>query len=307
MHQDRAGYFRCVGRYIDVRRRSSVRQSFQLGRVQETALVPLYARALESRRKRPILQDPKASEIVDSIDWNFHRFGQRWRVTGCVLRSAMFDVWVRDFLQRHPAGTVVEVGAGLNTRFERLDNGTVHWCDLELPDIVELRRKFFCDSDRRITIASSVLDPDWIETVRRRPGPYFFVAETVFVYLQEAQVKAALRQIAGCFPQLTIALDTVSRLGVAGANRDFVRRKMAARFAWACEDPTAIEEWNVGLRLLESRTVADVPDCLWPRLPLPLRANLRFFGRFFPKLMQFYRLSMFTGRQDRVRASDTPN
>ena len=279
-----------------VRRRSSVRRSIQLGRVQETALVPLYARALESRRRRPILEDPKAVEIVDSIDWDFRRFGQRRRVVGCTLRSAMFDVWVREFLGRHPEGAVVEIGAGLNTRFERLDNGRVHWYDLDLPDVVELRRRFFTNSERRMTLAASVLDPDWIETVRRSPGPYFLVAETVFVYLEEGQVKAALRQIASGFPQVTIALDTVGRRAVNGVNRDHTRRKLAARFVWACEDPIAIQHWNIGLRLVESRTVADVPDCLGPRLPLPLRANLRFFGRFFPKLMKLYQLNVFAGQ-----------
>ena len=273
-----------------------VRRSVQLGQVQETALVPLYARALESRRKRPVLEDPKAVEIVDSIDWDFGRFGQRRRVVGCALRSAMFDVWVRDFLASHPEGTVVEIGAGLNTRFERLDNGTVHWYDLELPDMVELRRRFFSDTGRRTTLAASVLDPEWIETVRRSPGPYFLVAETVFAYLEEAQVKSALARIASGFPQATIALDTLGRRAVNAGNKDFVRRKMAARFAWACEDPLAIQNWNIGLRLVESRTVADVPDCLWPRLSLLLRVNLRLLGRFFPKQMKVYQLSVFAGQ-----------
>jgi len=258
--------------------------------------VPLYARALESRKRRPILEDPKAVEIVDSIDWDFHRFGQRRRVVGCALRSAMFDVWARDFLRRHPEGTVVEIGAGLNTRFERLDNGTIHWYDLELPDAAELRRRFFSDSERRITLAASVLETGWIETVRQSPGPYFLVAETVFAYLEDAQVKSALGQIASGFPQVTIALDTLGRRAVDGGNKDFARRKMAARFAWVCEDPIAIQNWNIGLHLVESRTVADVPDCLWPRLSLSLRVNLRFLGRFFPKLMKVYQLNVFAGR-----------
>ena len=258
--------------------------------------MPLYARALESRRKRPILEDPKAVEIVDSFDWDFRRFAQRRTVVGCTLRSAMFDVWVRDFLQRHPEGSVVEIGAGLNTRFERLDNGRIHWYDLDLPDMVELRRNFFPDSERRITLAASVLDPDWIETVRRSPGPYFLVAETVFVYLEEAQVKAALGQIASGFPQVTIAFDTLGRRAVDGGNRDHARRKLAARFAWACDDPIAIQHWNIGLHLVESRTVADVPDCLWPRLSWSLRASLRLSGRFIPRLMKLYQLNLFAGR-----------
>ena len=259
-------------------------------------MVPLYARALENRKKRPILEDPAATRIVDSIDWDFRRFGQRWRVEGCVLRSAMFDFLVRNFLERHPDGTVVEIGSGLNTRFERLDNGKVHWFDLDLPDIVELRRKFFSDSERRTTLAASVLDCDWIAAVRRSPGPYFFLAETVLVYLEDAQVKTALRQIATYFPKATIALDNVAPRGLDRGNKDFVRRKMDARFVWSCADPIVIEHWNIGLRLVESRTVADVPDCLWPRLPLPLRAQLRFFRKFFPRLMKFYQISVFAAQ-----------
>src|SRR5580692_9777205 len=118
----------------------SVKRSVQLGPTQETLLIPLFARAMENRRKRPILHDPKAAEMVASIDWDFQRFNQRQRVVACALRSAMFDEWIAEFLRRHPAGTVVEIGAGLNTRFERLDNGRLHWFDLDLPDVVELRR-----------------------------------------------------------------------------------------------------------------------------------------------------------------------
>jgi O-methyltransferase involved in polyketide biosynthesis len=277
-------------------RRFTVRQSIQLGRVQETALVPLLARALESRRKRPILEDPKAVEIVDSIDWDFGRFAQRRRVVGCTLRSAFFDELVRDFLRQHPEGTVVEIGAGLNTRFERLDNGSVHWYDLDLPDIVDIRRNFFADSERRVTIAASVLDPEWIETVRRSPPPYLLVAETVFVYLEEAQVKAALGQIVSGLPQVTIALDTVGRRAVESANRDHRRRNLAARFAWVCEDPIAIQEWNVGLQLLQSRTVADIPDRLRSRLSWSLQTSLRLLGRFLPRQMKVYQISTFAGR-----------
>jgi O-methyltransferase involved in polyketide biosynthesis len=273
-----------------------MRRSVQLGRIQETALVPLYARARETRRKRPMLVDPKAIEIVDSIDWDFQRIAQPRRMAGCVLRGALFDEWVREFLRRHPDGTVVEIGAGLNTRFERLDNGRVRWFDLDLPDVVELRREYFADSDRRTQIGASVLEADWIAAVRRSPPPYLLVAETVFVYLEEAQVKAALEQIARGLPGATIALDTAARRAVEGGNRDHAKLKIAARFAWACEDPRAIQDWGVGLQLVESRTVADVPDDLWPRLPLPMRASLWLFARFFPRLMNLYRLNLFVAQ-----------
>ena len=272
------------------------RQSVRLGTVQETLLVPLYARAVESRRKHPILEDSKALGMVESIDWDFQRFNQRWRVIGCTLRSAMFDEWVKEFLRAHPEGTVVEIGSGLNTRFERLDNGRLHWFDLDLPDVVELRRRFFTDTERRTTLAGSVLDAGWMATVRQSPGPYLFVAETVFVYLKEQEVKAALTQIAENFPRVNIAFDTTSRRAVDGGNKDHARRRMAARFAWACDDPREIEGWDIGLRLVESRNMGNIPEPLMARLSLPLRTGIRVFRKLFPNLMKVYRLNLFVGQ-----------
>jgi O-methyltransferase involved in polyketide biosynthesis len=274
----------------------AARESVRLGPVPETLLVPLYARAVESRRKHPILEDPWAVGMVESIDWDFQRFNQRSRVIGCTLRSAIFDQWVKKFLLSHPEGTVVEIGSGLNTRFERLDNGRVHWYDLDLPEVVELRRKFFSDTERRTTLATSVLDAGWMATVRRSPGPYFLVAETVFVYLKEQEVKAALAQIAANVPSVNVAFDTISRRAIDGGNKDHARRKLEARFAWACEDPREIESWNIGLRLVESRTIVDVPEPLASGLSLPIRTSFRVLRELFPKLMKMYQLNLFAGQ-----------
>jgi len=273
--------------------KTASKQAIRLGEVEETMLIPLYARAVETRRKRPIIQDPKAVEMVEAIDWDFRRFGQKRRVAGCVLRCAMFDERVRDFLAQHPAGTVVEIGAGLSTRFERLDNGTVHWFDLDLPNVAALRRRFFDDSARGETLAGSIVDPGWIATVRESPGPYCFVAETVFVYLREQQVKAALAQIARSFPGARVILDTVPQRGVDHGNADHARLGFGARFAWACEDPKEIESWQIGVRLEESRHLGDVPGSLRARLPLPLRAAF-WIVDMFPKIAESYRLNVFS-------------
>jgi O-methyltransferase involved in polyketide biosynthesis len=205
----------------------------------------------------------------------------------------MFDVRVAEFLRSHPDGTVVEIGAGLSTRFERLDNGRVHWFDLDLPGAAELRRKFFTDSARRTILAGSVLDPEWIEPVLRSPDPYFLVAETVLVYLEEAQAKAALAQIARSFPGAGIVFDTLNRRAVDNGNRDFAKKNMAVRFAWACEDPREIEGWNIGLRLVEPRTQADVYGPLLSRLSVTARTALGLIRRHFPKLLRAYRLNCF--------------
>ncbi len=121
----------------------------RLGAVQQTLFVPLAARAAETQRKHPVLRDPKAAEMVRSIDYDAAKYGRGAGGFVTVLRTAILDFWVRSFLAAHPAATVVEIGTGLNTRFERVDNGQVHWFDLDLPDTIELRRNFFADTERR--------------------------------------------------------------------------------------------------------------------------------------------------------------
>jgi hypothetical protein len=84
-----------------------------------------------------VLRDPKAAEILASVDFDSEKYGRGWDGGVTVLRTAIFDCLVSDFLSEHPGGTVVELGTGLNTRFDRVDNGQVHWIDLDLPDTIE--------------------------------------------------------------------------------------------------------------------------------------------------------------------------
>ena len=200
------------------------REQVELGQVQETLFIPLVGRAEETGRRRPILRDPKAIEILESVTFDRARYNRTGGWT-TVIRTSCFDQWVRQFLAEHPHGTVVELGTGLNTRFERVDNGTVHWVDLDLPDTIALRRRFFADTDRRRMVAGSLTDDNadvdnadvdnagdgWLSVVREMPEPYFFVADGVLAYLTEAEVMRTLAGLAEHFPGALIALDSYSR------------------------------------------------------------------------------------------------
>jgi O-methyltransferase involved in polyketide biosynthesis len=245
------------------------KEQTRLGAVQETLFIPLLARARAAQRRRPLLRDPKAVEIAGSVEIDA-KYGRGAFGSVTVLRTVLMDAWVRAFLARNPAGTVVEMGTGLNTRFERVDNGQVHWIDLDLPDTIELRRKFFADTDRRRMVAASVTGEEWLPIVAQRPGPYFFAADGVLAYLTEEQVTTLLTRIAGHFPGAFLALDTFPQRTLDQQRKLAARRGIPARFAWACDDPHSLE--RLGLRVLESTGVA--------RLPRPVRRHLPARYRF---------------------------
>ena len=113
--------------------------------VAETLLITLYIRALESQRPDALIKDDKAVALVTQIGYDFSRFKQirmdEDDKVSIVLRNREFDRQVRDFLSRHSDAVVVHIGCGLDSRFERVDNGRVEWYDLDLPEVIELRQQ----------------------------------------------------------------------------------------------------------------------------------------------------------------------
>lgn len=228
------------------------KQSITLDAVPETLLIPLYGRAVETRKKRPLLSDPKAVEMVNAIDYDFGKFDGSRSLFGSVVRTAVFDSWVREFLRANPGGTVIEAGCGLNTRFERLDNGRLSWFDSDLPDAIELRRRFFTDSERRKMLAASVTDDSWVAPVKATGGPWFFAIEAVLPYLPPEDVRQALSIIGKNFPGAHIAFDTTGAYMVKQQARQDIFQGLRAPFLWTCDEPNEVEQWDVGLRRLEN-------------------------------------------------------
>ena len=255
----------------------------RLGDVQQTLFIPLAARAAETQRKHPVLRDPKAAEMLESIDYDAARYGRGAGGFVTVLRTAILDFWVRGFLAAHPAATVVELGTGLNTRFERVDNGQVHWFDLDLPDTIELRRNFFADTGRRRMIAASVLDEDWLPAVAQSQGPYFFVADGVLVYLPQDQVMATLARIAARFPGALVAFDTYPKRSFDQQHRLAASKGIAARWAWSCDDPRSLE--RTGLEVRQSATITRPPRAMRAQLPFRYRYVIPLADPFLGRVM----------------------
>jgi O-methyltransferase involved in polyketide biosynthesis len=258
----------------------------ELGKVQETLFFPLLARARETASRWPLLRDPKAVEIASTVDFQLGTYRTPMRFL-MVIRTIIFDWWVRQFLAEHPAGTVVELGTGLNTRFERTDNGSVHWIDLDLPDTIELRRRFFADTDRRRMLAASLLEDDWLREVEALPGPYFFVADGVLPYLTEDEVTGTLARLAARFPGSKLAFDSYPQMALEWEHKLAAKRDVAY-WQWSCDDPRTLERF--GLRLLESVTQTRPPAGVVAGLPARYRLLLPLAD---PILGRGSRLSLF--------------
>ena len=186
--------------------------SIKLGDVQETLLIPLYYRASESDKKSPLFVDRKATEIVPQLNYDFSGFDSAWALRNdVVMRTLIFDEQVSAFIQRHPNARIINLGCGLDARFWRLDNSQIVWYDLDMPDSIELRRRFLGESDRNQFIAKSMFDTSWMDDVAAfDERPTLIVAEALLFYFDESQVKKLFEQLAERFPGAEVLFQSVS-------------------------------------------------------------------------------------------------
>jgi O-methyltransferase involved in polyketide biosynthesis len=266
------------------------KHQIKLGTVQETLLITLWARAVEALQPDPILVDSKSIEIVSKIDYNFSQLSRaKSSQVGVCLRGQIFDNWVKDFLALHPDGIIVEIGAGLNTRFDRVDNGKVQWFDLDLPDSMALRQQFFRDTTRQHSIAASVLDSSWIAPVREaaRAKAVMFVAEGVLMYLKEAQVKQLFATLIDRFPGCLFAFDSMTSLMVKNQKRHDAIQLFNARFDWSIEDIRDLSDWHPEYRVLKTMRMSDLPSRYLQRMSLRDRVLM-----LLPPIANAYRLAL---------------
>ncbi|WP_410506823.1 class I SAM-dependent methyltransferase [[Mycobacterium] appelbergii] len=161
----------------------------------------LQVRAHEARRPDGILDDPMAVQLVDSIDFDFAKFGYTRR-QDMALRSLLFDKTTRAYLRDHPKATVVALAEGLQTSFYRLDAAGVghefRWLTVDLPPMIEVRRKLLPASDRVTMCAQSALDFSWMDLIDPADG-VFITAEGLLMYLQPEEAMGLIRACAQRF------------------------------------------------------------------------------------------------------------
>jgi O-methyltransferase involved in polyketide biosynthesis len=244
--------------------------------VSGTMLITLYARARESISRNPIIHDSKAVEMieiikkeVDGSDNPIHRKIVNGKynsklATSMALRSRRFDRYVYDFLKNSPAGTVINLGCGLDTRFDRIDNGKVIWFDIDFPEVIELRRRFMKENTRRQFIAGSILDNAWTKIVKTG-GPYLILAEGVFMYLTEPDVKDLLVMIHRELVSADIVCEVTNRYWVDKMKSRYLQWKFkhqlgmtgGAIFTFGMPSSRYFEEWNPNYKFLDEWTYFD--------------------------------------------------
>lgn len=244
----------------------SEKRIFSRDKIQETMLGPLWARAKYSKQYPEFLNDPKAQEIIAKLNYDFSEIQNylgEWRGMGLLARAKNFDIAFKEFLNEHPEATLVNIGAGLDTTFSRVDNGTIRCFNLELPEAAKFRNSLIPDTERNKTIAKSAFD-DWynIIEIEEKKG-IFFIAGGFIYYFDEQKVKKLFLSIAEHYPEGELIFDATSKLANIIINR---RAKKAGeeelRFHFGIGNPEKVfPKWSSKLELKDWHTI-------WSRLKI---------------------------------------
>lgn len=221
--------------------------------VQGTMLIPLWGRAKYSAKYPNILQDKDAMEIIRKHSFDFSGIEKTFGdFSGLcyIVRARKMDDAVRRFMEQHPKGTIVNIGAGLDTGFSRVDNGSIHWYNLDLPDSIAYRKTLLPDTERSTCIPKSFFDESWFDDIHfDKDNGILFISGGVFYYFKEEQLKAIFSTMARRFPGGEVYFDAESKTAVEKSN-EMVQKtgNKGAQMYFYVNDATAIKNWSTAIR-----------------------------------------------------------
>ncbi len=227
-----------------------------LTREKETLLIPLFGKAKESTKDRPILVDRKAVEIVNRIDYDFTllKIPEKTNVMMC-LRAKLIDNFVKDFLEKDGKGAALHLGCGLDSRYDRVGNSAVDWYDVDFEEVIDIRRQFYKETDRYHLIGSSVTESGWLKEIPTGKNQYIVIAEGMFMYLQEDEIKMLIRKLKDRIGSYTLIFDAFSVYTARKVRNHPSLKKTGAVIQWGIDDPGELAKWGMGIQFIKRRVL----------------------------------------------------
>jgi O-methyltransferase involved in polyketide biosynthesis len=226
------------------------------GTVQETLLLPLWGRAYETQKSNPRLIDKNAVEIIKNFDYDFSDIEKTQAMSqhGWVARSLHTDRMAFDFIEKHPEATIVNIGCGMDTTFSRIDNGKIMFYELDLPEVIDLRKKFYEESDRHKSIASSFLETEWFKKIKVRDG-LLILAGGVLCYFEEEQIRKFFIEVADYFKKCDFFFDSLSPMGMKIAKKQVLKKGgmgMSMDGGWGLKPVRSLEKWDKRIKVINA-------------------------------------------------------
>lgn len=198
--------------------------------VQETLIIPLYARKMCSELFPNLYRDETSARLIDRIDYDFTKvaqksegFMQKFGFLEVGVRQNDLAFEVRDYLKTHPNASVVNLGCGLDNTGRHCDNGTCKIYNLDFPDVIAVRNELLPVGAREQNIPCDLNNTEWFEKIDASDGAVFF-ASGVFYYFLSEQVKSLVRAMAKAFPNGRLVFDSAGKTAVKMIAKTWIKQ-----------------------------------------------------------------------------------
>lgn len=236
----------------------------ELTGVPETMLQTVFARAVETKKNRGLLNDEKAVDIINKLNYDFSNAEKDSSMqSGTIARTIILDKLVKDFIDKNPNACVINIACGLDARYLRLDNGKILWYDLDLQETINVRKKFFKDTERNKMIDSSVLDFEWTDKVDTEGRPVLIIMEGLSMYLQEKDIRAILDCFTKRFEGAIFLIETMNPMIVKNFKEKSIEGSNA-KFTWGVKNGEALAEYNSNVQCLEDHSLVEGMEKMMP-------------------------------------------
>ena len=235
-----------------------MKYSIEKNTVQETLVIPVYARKMCSELYPRLFYDETAFRLIEQVDYDFSvlekRSGslmQRFGFLEAAMRQNDLAWEVRDYLREHPNAAVVNLGCGLDDTGRSCDNGTCKIYNLDFPDVIAVRDTLLPAGEREENIPCDLNDTAWFSKIDASGGAVFFAAG-VFYYFLAPQVKALVLAMAEAFPNGRIVFDAAGKKAVKLMLKTWIRQAKIQDVGayFSVEDAkTELSAWSDSLRV----------------------------------------------------------
>ena len=188
--------------------------------VQETLIIPLYARKMCSELYPELYRNETAQRLMDAVDYDFSALEkkseslmQRFGFLEVAMRQNDLAYEVRAYLQSHPRAAVVNLGCGLDNTGRSCDNGTCRIYNVDFPDVIRVRNDLLPAGEREENIPCDLNDTAWFAKIDASEGAVFFAAGVFYYFLRE-QVQKLVQAMADAFPGGVLVFDAENKKAV---------------------------------------------------------------------------------------------
>jgi O-methyltransferase involved in polyketide biosynthesis len=244
--------------------------------LEESLWLTLCARALDNRSPHPILGDATADEIVRTLDYDYRLLNIKTNLLlNATVRAKKLDEVTARFLARHPDAVGLDLGSGLDTRFERLaPPATVDWYDVDFPAVATARTGLVPERPNAHVIGADVRDPDWLDAVPS-DRPALIVADGLMGFLSQDELVSLLDRLIDHFPSGEMVFNSYTKFAVWAARHSPGTKSVAELIKFpGVDDPHDFERWNPRLTLVKEILLSREPE----------------IAEFPPALRWYYRL-----------------